>query len=382
MEYRPYTGQKEIAGYVDRKNLLENKRASQTINGVTFTINSDDSVTANGTATENSILVVANNNASETIGLKNGTYILTGCPNGGSITTYKIHIWNYDGLDSSVADFGSGVEFKLTNEDGKYNVAITVRKGYTASNLTFYPMIRPASIEDDTYEPFNRQTHIHTGSLPGIPLGQTIPDAIANSEIHMAGVYYDEETEQYYIGDTVDYSAGECVQRVADYIFDGSSDESWIYADSYGGVYEIKGLAIGLLQYDTPLLCNYGKKRTWGNGLDIFLFINEYKDFVIGGSDIIVSFPTLEAFKEHLAENPITVKYILATPITSTITAEEMESYYTLHSNKPVTQVSNDCDAYMKFGYNADPKNHIEQNYIPKSEFEALVARVETLENA
>lgn len=67
------------------KNLLEVVVTSQTINGITFTINKDKTVTVNGTANGNSILIL------NSFDFQNGeTYILNGCPNNGGINSYKL----------------------------------------------------------------------------------------------------------------------------------------------------------------------------------------------------------------------------------------------------------------------------------------------------
>jgi hypothetical protein len=84
--------------------------------------------------------------------------------------------------------------------------------------------------------------------------------------------------------------------------------------------------------------------------------------------------------KAFLNENPITFQYILATPIETDLTAEEIEAYRALTSNYPTTTILNDENAHMEAVLVADTKNHIEQNYVPKSEFLSVVNRVSALE--
>ena len=127
------------------KNLLKNTAATTTLNGVTFTINDDKSVTVNGTATAQISFVINNK-----VGLDIGNYILTGCPSGGSwntfyLTAYASSEW------LSAPDFGSGcrIENKTVTQ-----VVISIASGYTANNLKFYPMLRDADITDGTYEPY------------------------------------------------------------------------------------------------------------------------------------------------------------------------------------------------------------------------------------
>lgn len=126
------------------KNLLEITATSQTVNGVTFTVNEDGSVIVNGTATADTELYVRG-----TLNIS-GNYILSGCPSGGSSTTYHLFV-KTDGT-TYYDDVGNGINF-APNSYIDY-IKIRIESGVTVSNLTFYPMIRPASITDDTYEPY------------------------------------------------------------------------------------------------------------------------------------------------------------------------------------------------------------------------------------
>lgn len=84
--------------------------------------------------------------------LEAGTYILNGCPSGGS-GQYNLRI-GYASNDGFLGyDTGNGVEFTL-NESTEVRVYINVTPGFIAENLKFYPMIRPASILDDIYVPY------------------------------------------------------------------------------------------------------------------------------------------------------------------------------------------------------------------------------------
>jgi hypothetical protein len=131
-------------GELGAKNLLKNTASTDTQLGVTYTVNADGSVTANGTPTEG--------NAAFTIGtvdLKAGkSYILSGCPAGGGDNKYAVYLQNL-----SRFDYGEGVTYTPQS-----NTTVTVRcvvyQGQTATNLTFNPMLRYAEIIDDTYVPY------------------------------------------------------------------------------------------------------------------------------------------------------------------------------------------------------------------------------------
>ena len=135
---------KDTLGYTVGKNLLENTATTTTTKDVTCTVNDDGSVTLNGTATGN-----VNFSIKENFYLPNGEYILSGCPKGGTMSTYYLAL--YDGK-KTCNDIGEGGTF-VVNDNMLQFVRIVVPSGQTVNNLTFYPMIRKADVTDDTYEP-------------------------------------------------------------------------------------------------------------------------------------------------------------------------------------------------------------------------------------
>lgn len=140
------------------KNLLPITRPSRTTNtGVTFTVNSDGSVTVNGTASADTWFQLCDG-----FKLKNARYTLTGCPSGGSSTTYELQFRSTESDSSEwqmVNDYGNG-KTATGDPTRTYIGFVGIHSGYTATNLTFYPMLRLASDNDDTYQPYamtNRQ---------------------------------------------------------------------------------------------------------------------------------------------------------------------------------------------------------------------------------
>ncbi len=132
------------------KNLLKNTVASSTVYDVEFTVNADGSVTANGTAT-NDVLFKLGDITS------NGKriYILSGCPAGGTNTTYQLccrYIEPDEMLNEieGAHDYGNGAEFTAAFD---FSVFIKIGAGTTLENLTFYPMLRDSSIADSKYVP-------------------------------------------------------------------------------------------------------------------------------------------------------------------------------------------------------------------------------------
>ena len=134
---------KGTIGY-SKKNLLNNTATTQTVKGVTFTVNADKTVTVNGANNDN---LYSNIIVGSTI-LSKGKYILNGTPNNEFSVSGLCMLYFQIG-NTTYTDNGQGVEFEVT-EDTTVHTKLIVHKGITVNNLVFKPMIRLASIKDDT----------------------------------------------------------------------------------------------------------------------------------------------------------------------------------------------------------------------------------------
>lgn len=133
------------------KNLLDNTATTKISNGITFTVNSDGTVLVDGTndTSANSSLVI------NRYDLSPGTYILNGCPSGGASNTYRLVIQetgSYSILGS--IDIGNGSREFTIDTTTRVQIAIFIQKGLMINNLLFKPMLREATIADDTYEQY------------------------------------------------------------------------------------------------------------------------------------------------------------------------------------------------------------------------------------
>ena len=107
--------------------------ATTTKNGVTFTNNGDGTITLNGTSTASGYLSImqypeANNGH---------TLLLTGCPAGGTSSTYYISLANQG---AGTQDYGSGVIKKTDTSLMRY-VSIVFGNNVTFNNVTFTPQL-------------------------------------------------------------------------------------------------------------------------------------------------------------------------------------------------------------------------------------------------
>lgn len=160
-EYVDYKEQKQ---HRVRKNLLQNMATSQTINGVTFTVNDDGSVSYERISASNSqsdfYIMGTSDSEEQTILHTNTRYIFSG----GVSSTAKIRIVGF-GIPSGL-DVSENVQaYTISSNSGK--IILRVKSSEVGSGI-FYPMIRLASIEDDTYEPYITDTELDV-TLPALP---------------------------------------------------------------------------------------------------------------------------------------------------------------------------------------------------------------------
>lgn len=149
----------EISSEVSLVNLLPSVYTSEanygnlrTSNGITWTVNSDGSVTANGTATADSWYTFAGSTTTADIPSitldPNKQYTISGCPAGGSSSKYSFQAAFYTENQTPSSgnsgatwalDYGNGA---TTSAGYKWaNVYAVVRSGVTVSNKVFYPML-------------------------------------------------------------------------------------------------------------------------------------------------------------------------------------------------------------------------------------------------
>lgn len=140
-----------VVAALGAKNFLKVTGKTQTINGVTFTVNSDQTVSLSGTASATTTFFIEDNAAAKAI--PDGSYKLTGCPSGGGNTTYDLR-WYLYSPGMSAYDQGSGASVNKSGNTTSSNIAILIRSGVNTDGLVFRPMLRRAEITDSTYAPY------------------------------------------------------------------------------------------------------------------------------------------------------------------------------------------------------------------------------------
>lgn len=135
-------------------NLINCTPKTTTINGITMVNNGDGTYTVNGTATDDFDIALAPYATKQNI-----YYTLSGCPSGGSNTTYYLDPRGYE------YDTGSGITIRNPNQDFSNYIRIVIKKDVTVNNLLFKPMFN----EGQTAQPFEPYTGGQPSPSPDYP---------------------------------------------------------------------------------------------------------------------------------------------------------------------------------------------------------------------
>jgi len=141
------------------KNKLNNTQTTTTYNGVTFTVNSDGTVTANGTASGDASFIIRVDTSSVY-----GDFYFNALYGYTSDTSYNAYMWDtttgarckqWDGTTNSVNSYnGTLRQVKIVQGNTVY-MSCRVMNGVTANNVVFYPMIVASTETDPTWQPYS-----------------------------------------------------------------------------------------------------------------------------------------------------------------------------------------------------------------------------------
>lgn len=314
------SGSFEVGVY--KKNLISYPyyETTKTQNGIIWTDNGDGTITANGTATENSAFVLH----SYSMFLAKGTYTISGVPVNASYSTHMIQTATGEGyaFNNTIA---TGETFTLEQDTKTMIVQLVIFAGYTANNLVFKPQIEIGT-QATPYEKGNKQTFTNNDTLRGV-----------------SG-----------IADEKDFARGVKIQRIKevlakDYtLYPADSTDNYFIA--YIGGTGFPSHLIGISSH-FPLLMGgeLGKKQGF--------LIGDY------GSPIHLSVPLTLAsdvttLRQWLIDNNVKFYYPIAEPIEIPISETELNAYRQLYTNKGNTTILSEAD--MEVDYIADTKLYID----------------------
>ena len=283
----PYVPYGFVRVEIQGKNLLENMASSQTVNGVTFTVNDDRSINVKGTATSRAVLYLWRE---KNVPIKTGTYIVN---LGTSDVKCGYHTYDNGWLTKTNTPVGLSGIFT--------DFWIDVAEGKTVDTIV-YPQLELGS-EATEYEPYYHKT------IP-VPLPERgwvggLPDGTSDIlKLNTAGKYewVENTNEVVFDGTTVKtngaVNTGANVKR---YYHVLSEDVVFVDNSTLPNVYSTHFVQC------TP-------NQSWtttDNGVSI---AGNGKQLTFINTDIDSS--VADAFNAWLASNPITVLYPLANPTT------------------------------------------------------------------
>lgn len=331
------------------KNLINNTLSTSSNGGITYTTNADGSITINGTATNESYYKFDFQNK---IPIK-GVVLVLSIKGGAGKTSITVGYFDKSGnVTNSIAYTDNNEKlFAYPDEAEQTRTFLTVPAGTVCDNVVVYPMVRVASIDDNTYELPTKQTLSTSHALHGIPVA--------------SGGNYTDENGQRWICDEIDLARGVYVQRVANITLDGS--EAWGVSDnefycSVSAYSTSDGEAVQCICTHYPAESRFEISRNTSTvgyaGISI-------RDNYIRLVDNANCNGDIDALKMLLAEqasteNFVELRYVLATPIETPLSEAEIAAFKALHTNKPNTTILNDAGAHMAVSYVADTKLYID----------------------
>lgn len=273
-----------------------------------------------------------------------------------SFRTNDDHIYGDAQIPGTVIQFGSPedtpiyrIGIGVGSSGGYFAVGTTITLSQSYLNETgngFTPYIAT--------QPFTFQT---PNGLRGIPVSS-------------GGNYTDSDGQQY-VADYVDLERGKYVHNV--FRVNMTPDLPWKYTNtvnSHNHNFQIRlnvnDFPKGTTRYHYVIGQLFSHFRYVDVSWDGGRFSNGAKAYFYD-DELTISFEqdseinSLETWKQFLTDNDVYGEYILAEPIETDITAEEIAQYKSLCMNYPNTTIINDENAYMEVEYVEDTKIYIDK---------------------
>lgn len=224
-EYTPYIDPSKATVTRCGKNLIPYpyQETTKTTNGITYTVNADGTVTANGTATEGVGFHLGSAYVS------NGDVMLSGCPQGGEMQKYRItgDCYKGDTFIGSVFDIGSGASV-LPGCD-IVRPYLYIYAGVTVSNMVFKPQLEAGKAVTG-YEKFDGSNFAtdSDGTVEGITSLSPTMTLLTDTEGVVINCEYNKDTNKALTGNMVT-AEGTVVSPNADFAevaewWDGNPD--------------------------------------------------------------------------------------------------------------------------------------------------------------
>ena len=195
----------------------------------------------------------------------------------------------------------------------------------------------------------------------GQVLAIATPDGLRGLPVTSGGNYTDADGQEW-ICDEVDLARGVYIQRIEKAVLAGDSADAYTLNSVYGDAirFDVKG--VRTYARSDIILCTHLPAGSVGtNNVEICNIHG-----IIGYPIIQILSSRLESadasgLQKYLAENPITIFYVLDNPIETKLTDAQIAAYAALRPYKPSTTIYTGAGAYMAAAYVADTKTYIDR---------------------
>jgi hypothetical protein len=202
-----------------------------------------------------------------------------------------------------------------------------------------------------------KQTLSTIRTLPGIP-------------VTSGGNYTDSDGQQW-ICDEIDFERGVYVQRIGQFTL--TNDRIYYYnTDTVGKEFFYTANGENAKAWETRMYCSHFPIIGGSVSME-----SDYWMQFSGSGGIRFrhkDLTSLNALATWLPQNSVHVCYVLATPIETPLTVDELAAFQALKTNYPTTTVLNDAGAWMNLRYNADTETWI--NNLIDEKIAAAVAKL------
>lgn len=371
-------------------------------NGITFVVNDDGSITANGTATETAYYNIIPKETADIIYIPSGVYkfstatdgLSAKCRIGGAIRSYSAGNSVASLLLTTAKDRDVDIPDSVEDAYIEY-LQIVINKGYEVNNMTFHIMLEKGTVVTE-YEPptggkpspspempqpmnsagkdGNIGIEISNGDgsksqaiavdtpsgLRGVPLNPVASDDAV--PIEKCRNYVDSNGVSW-ICDEIDLARGVYIKRIEEYTLDLSN----LDGNAETGFFSFITTPFELLYAHPSGYCDRGvfpyMFDITGSSLEFYFDANDCQSRGITTADEV---------RELMDRAQMLL--IRANPIEKPLSAEEIANYKKLKAYKPTTNINNDDGAHMAVEYIADAKTYIDNKFAELQK--AMVANV------
>lgn len=320
----------EVNVIVSNKNLYKITASNKTDAGVTFTVNEDGTVVANGTSTGTYL------NLGE-IYLDAGTYTVSGGPANGDWNKQRLTLYLYKGPTENYSIYRNMTYTFTLTERTRVSLAYVAQSGSVLNNEVIKPMIEYGTVATDfiKHEEIKKTLDIQQEMLKGDDF-----DLENSKEVHNWKKKIFDGTESW------------TQSSVASSVFYVDLDITKVSSklDLVSDQYIFGGLITSTTQCENNKSYAYKTSET-SNSARIYVTNN--------------NFTTLESFKNALSEKNMTLYYIAATQTQLDLTETQKQQLAQLNNLDLFKGINNiyteEGIALMQLDYVADTKMYIDK---------------------